>query len=207
MTRPSKLLLFSCALFLLLLLLGCAACTSQPGATGDNADSNAASTTSTPTPATSTTSTTSAMSAPPANIVRASAEALEIRAGGTAEASVRLEIDAGYHVNANPPTHSYLIPTELSVVAQEGISAGKPVYPPALSKKFAFDPQMLAVYEGAVSIKLPLRVEADARKGSRTLSATGAISPGTVAAPRVWPFSRSHRTSRVTPSGRGSSML
>ena len=173
MTRPSKLLLFSCALFLLL-LLGCAACTSQPGATGDNADSNAASTTSTPTPATST---TSAMNAPPANIVRASAEALEIRAGGTAEASVRLEIEAGYHVNANPPTHSYLIPTELSVVAQEGISAGKPVYPPALSKKFAFDPQLLAVYEGAVSIKLPLRAEADARKGSRTLSARVRVQP------------------------------
>ncbi|HEY0077122.1 MAG TPA: protein-disulfide reductase DsbD domain-containing protein [Pyrinomonadaceae bacterium] len=176
MTRPRKLLLFSSAA---LLVLACAACGGQPSATGGNtdADSKAASATTAVKPETTATTATSAPGAPSANIVRASAEALEIRAGGAAEASVRLEIDEGYHVNANPPTHSYLIPTELSVAAEEGISPGKPVYPPALSKKFAFDPQMLAVYEGAVFIKLPLRAEAVARKGSRTLSAKVRVQP------------------------------
>ncbi|HYE64184.1 MAG TPA: protein-disulfide reductase DsbD N-terminal domain-containing protein [Pyrinomonadaceae bacterium] len=107
----------------------------------------------------------------PAEIVRASASEVLIAAGGTAEASVQAQIADGYHINANPPTLSYLIATQLLVEAGGGITAGRPVYPSPITKQFAFEKQPLAVYEGEASIKLPLRAEATASKGLRTLAA------------------------------------
>jgi DsbC/DsbD-like thiol-disulfide interchange protein len=106
---------------------------------------------------------------PPAEAVRASASGAEIRAGGAAQVEVRVEIAEGYHVNANPPTHDYLRPTKVELVAEQGITAGEPAYPRAVNKKFAFDPQPLAVYEKEAIIKLPLRAAGDAAKGARAL--------------------------------------
>jgi thiol:disulfide interchange protein DsbD len=106
-----------------------------------------------------------------ASVVRVAAAGVEVAAGGSTEASVNLTITNGYHVNANPPSESYLIPTELSVEPNEGIMAGKPVYPQSVTKKFAFAEKPLAVYEGEAAIKLPLKVASTATKGAHTLSA------------------------------------
>ena len=80
-----------------------------------------------------------------------------------------LSISPGYHVNANPATFSYLIPTAVNPGKAAGVIAGKPIYPSAQKKKFQFAEEPLAVYEGEVQIKLPLRVEANATKGARSL--------------------------------------
>jgi len=106
---------------------------------------------------------------PPSDLVRAEAQGVEIAAGGSAEASVRLTIAEGYHITANPATLSYQIPTQVSVEPGEGISAGQPVYPPSLVRKFAFEPQPFAVYEKEAVIKLPVRVESSAAKGAHQL--------------------------------------
>lgn len=76
-------------------------------------------------------------------------------------------IDPGYHVNANPATFSYLIPTEVTAEKVEGVEAGKPIYPLAEKKKFQFADEPLAVYEGEIKIKLPLRLTQSG--GSRQL--------------------------------------
>ncbi len=114
---------------------------------------------------------------PPADIVRASASEIKVRAGGSAEATVQITIANGYHVNANPATHSFLIPTKLDVTAENGISTGEPVYPAPLTKKFAFDEKPLAVYEGATTIKLPVTASATAPKGAHTLRAKIRVQP------------------------------
>jgi DsbC/DsbD-like thiol-disulfide interchange protein len=106
-----------------------------------------------------------------ASVVRVNASGVEVAAGGTASASVNLTITNGYHVNANPPSESYLIPTELTVEPGEGLTAGQPVYPQSVTKKFAFADKPLAVYEGEAAIKLPLKVESTASKGAHTLNA------------------------------------
>jgi hypothetical protein len=108
---------------------------------------------------------------PPADIVRADAQGVEIAAGGAAESSVRLTIADGYHITANPATLSYQIATQLSVEPGDsgGITAGQPVYPPSVMKKFAFEPSPFAVYEGEAVIKLPLRAETKASAGAHTL--------------------------------------
>jgi uncharacterized protein len=105
----------------------------------------------------------------PAQIVRASADAVTLKAGASGAAQVRLQIADGYHINANPATFSYLKATELAVAANAGLTAGKPAYPPPVMKKFQFAPQPLAVYEHEAMIRLPLR--ASATKGAQNLHA------------------------------------
>ena len=104
-----------------------------------------------------------------ANVVKVRAADLSIPAGGNADATVMLSISPGYHINANPATFPYLIATAVNPGKAEGIIAGTPIYPIAQKKKFQFAEEPLAVYEGEAQIRLPLRVEANAGKGARSL--------------------------------------
>ena len=104
-----------------------------------------------------------------ADVVKVQAAAVSIPAGGNTDATVSLSISPGFHVNANPATFSYLISTEITPGKIDGIMVGKAAYPAAGKKKFQFADQPLAVYEGDVQIKLPLRAEANAARGARSL--------------------------------------
>jgi len=113
---------------------------------------------------------------PAVSNVRSSADVVKIRslpfsiaAGAGQELIVILTISPGFHVNANPATFSYLIPTEVTSTGTEGISTGKAVYPVPEKKKFQFAEEALAVYEGEAPIRVPLRAEASAAKGPRSL--------------------------------------
>ena len=101
--------------------------------------------------------------------VKASASDVQIAAGGSAEAIVKLTVQSGYHVNANPPTFSYLRATEVVVQTGAGLSVGFITYPNPLTKKFSFAERPLAVYEGEVPIKVLLKAIASAAKGARSL--------------------------------------
>jgi thiol:disulfide interchange protein DsbD len=105
--------------------------------------------------------------------VRSSADVVSFGGTGTAisggnngEALVMLNIEPGYHVNANPATYPYLIATEVTADNVDGIDVGKAIYPPAKKQKFQFADEALAVYEGQVEVRLPIKV---ASKGSRSL--------------------------------------
>jgi DsbC/DsbD-like thiol-disulfide interchange protein len=91
--------------------------------------------------------------------------------GESGEATVRLKIDDGYHVNANPPTLPYLIPTQVDITPAAGISVDFITYPNGLTKKFSFSPdQALAVYEGQTDLKLRLTAAKTAQPGEHNLS-------------------------------------
>jgi DsbC/DsbD-like thiol-disulfide interchange protein len=99
------------------------------------------------------------------------AQPIEISAGGSAEAIVKVTIKSGYHTNANPPTFPYLRATELEVAPAEGVSAAPIVYPAATVKKFPFADKPLAVYEGETTLRTTLKADKSAKSGSRSLSA------------------------------------
>ncbi len=105
------------------------------------------------------------------SVVSVAAQPVEISAGGSAEAIVKVTIKGGYHTNANPPTFPYLKPTELQITTAEGVSAGPITYPAATVKKFPFAEKPLAVYEGEASLKTTLKADKTARPGKRSLSA------------------------------------
>lgn len=111
------------------------------------------------------------------DVVTATADETRIRAGGKGEANVTLKIIEGYHVNANPPSDKFYIGTEIIAEPQGGIKPGRPAYPPGESKKFEFSQQPLLVYEGDVSLRLPLTVAADVEKGRHNLAARIRVQP------------------------------
>jgi len=109
--------------------------------------------------------------------VTASVVEVKLTAGGAGEAVVRLDIAEGFHVNANPASDKFYIPTELRAEAQEGITPGKPVYPSSVSRKLSFSEKPLAVYEGQAVIKLPLRADKSATQGRHTFRAKVHVQP------------------------------
>ncbi|MDT5271572.1 MAG: thioredoxin:protein disulfide reductase [Acidobacteriota bacterium] len=115
--------------------------------------------------------------APQAQPVTATVEEVTLDAGGAGEASVRLDIAQGYHTHANPATDKFYIATELRAEPQDGITPGKPVYPPGASRKLGFAEKPLALYEGSIRIKLPLRADKNALKGRHTLRAKLRVQP------------------------------
>jgi len=160
-------LLFACAL--LVTLSACANDSSQTNAPANapnavaNANANAA---ATPAP-----------KSPLEGIVSASVERVELSAGGTAETGVRLKITSGYHVNANPATEKFLIPTSLEVKPEAGITVDHIVYPKSLKKKFPFAETPLDVYEGDAVIKFTVRATRDIAAGEHTLRARVRVQP------------------------------
>ena len=154
---------------LLLSLLLCApfACASCGGGQS-NANGSAA---ATPAPAATATAQSAPTPAQEQQVVKATAEEVKLSAGGAGEASVRLDIAPGYHTHANPAADKFYIPTSLSAEPADGITPGKPVYPPGKSVKLGFFDKPLSLYEGSVLIKLPLRADKNALKGRHTLRA------------------------------------
>jgi DsbC/DsbD-like thiol-disulfide interchange protein len=105
------------------------------------------------------------------SVVKVAAQSVQIPAGGTAEAIVRVTIQSGYHINANPPTFSYLKATALEIPAANGVASVTVNYPKALTKQFAFADKPLAVYEGEAEIKATLKADKAAKTGERSLPA------------------------------------
>ena len=105
------------------------------------------------------------------DVVKAKPEAVAIAAGESGEAVVRLQITDGYHVNANPPSFSYLKATELELKPAEGIAVEFITYPDALTKKFSFSEQPLKVYEGDTTLKARLKADKTTKPGIHNLSA------------------------------------
>ena len=152
-------ILFSCCLFIAFL----SACSKTETPTSNTTQTNASVASGNSSSGETTTK------APPTDVVRVETPSVEIKAGGSGEVALKLTIANGYHINANPPSFSYLKQTELTVEPGEGVTPGKPVYPSSVIRKFAFSKDPLAVYEGETAIKLPLSAAADAQRGAQTL--------------------------------------
>lgn len=106
------------------------------------------------------------------SVVKAAGLPVEIAAGEAAEATVRVTIQSGYHINANPPTYSYLKATTLDIPPADGIAVAAITYPKPLDKKFPFAEKSLAVYEGETDVKANLKIDKGAKKGERSIPAT-----------------------------------
>ncbi|MGI9107384.1 MAG: protein-disulfide reductase DsbD domain-containing protein [Pyrinomonadaceae bacterium] len=160
-------LIFPCAL-LVALLSACAHDSSPTNAPANSSNSNAAVVSPTSAPA---------KKSPLEGIASASVEPVEMSPGATAKTSVRLTIASGYHVNANPASERFLIPTTLEVTPEAGIAADKFIYPKPLTKKFPFAETPLAVYEGEAVIMLTLRAPRDTSPGQHALRARVRVQP------------------------------
>lgn len=103
------------------------------------------------------------------SVVKASSDLTEVPVGGFGDAIVKVTVQNGYHINANPPSFPYLVPTELDIPDTEEISINNTHYPPPLVKKFSFADQPIRVYEGETQLKVALLATKTAGKGQRSL--------------------------------------
>lgn len=98
-----------------------------------------------------------------AALVSVSTPPVSAKAGSDAELHVSVQVSEGWHVQANPPSEDYLIPTKLELVAQDGIVIDKVAYPASKKFRLSGSPKEFAVYDGSfdvvVRIKLPPKLE------------------------------------------------
>lgn len=106
------------------------------------------------------------------DVVKAMPQETTLVPGESGDVLVRLQIQNGYHVNANPPSQSYLKATEIELKPQEGFSVEFITYPDPLLKTFTFSETPLKVYEGETNLKVRLFADKTAKPGKHNLSAT-----------------------------------
>ena len=128
-------------LFVATLAIACMACSRPAGPSTPSASSNS----------------TEGREISSVAVVKVQPQEVTVSRGETADAQVRLNIENGFHVNANPPSFSYLKATELELKPDADISISFLTYPDPLVKKFSFAEQPLKVYEGETIIKVSLK--------------------------------------------------
>ena len=106
------------------------------------------------------------------DLIQVSAAPVTLPSGERGVAVVTLRVREGWHVNANPPSLDYMIPTDLSLTPAGGITVGKPVYPAARDQKLSFEAKPLKVYDHAFEVRLPLIAVAGTAPGKVTLKGT-----------------------------------
>ncbi|MDE0021786.1 MAG: DUF255 domain-containing protein [Candidatus Poribacteria bacterium] len=85
----------------------------------------------------------------------------EASAGSVFEVEARLKVESGWHVNANPASESYLIPTTIES-ADARFTLLSVEYPSGETKSFAFSESPIQVYDGEASFRLSVQAPSDA---------------------------------------------
>lgn len=101
---------------------------------------------------------------PPARVV--------VALGGSSEARLTVLVGEGFHLQANPASQEYLVPTKLAVESAPGIRPGRPIYPPGRPYRLQGGASDLAIYDGSFEIRVPLEASNDAAPGNRSLRTT-----------------------------------
>jgi hypothetical protein len=105
------------------------------------------------------------------DVVKATPQETTVARGESGDLLVSINIASGYHINANPPSYSYLKATELEIQPAAGIVVEFLTYPDPLTKRFSFAEKPLAVYEGQTTVKARLKANNAAQPGKHNLSA------------------------------------
>lgn len=102
--------------------------------------------------------------------VQAGASVKTIVPGKPFEILVTLNIKHPYHVNANPASEKFLIPTTVTVEPVAGITFAQPQYPAGLQREFAFTSgKKIAVYEGKTVIRVRATPAGNLKAGTVTI--------------------------------------
>lgn len=89
--------------------------------------------------------------------------------GRLIQGAVVMDIPGGYHVNSNRPLEKFLVATQLSVEAPQGVKVGAVSFPRAQLRSFQFSKEKLSVYEGRVILRFSVTVPANFNSGSMQL--------------------------------------
>lgn len=102
--------------------------------------------------------------------VQAAASVKQVVPGKPFQILVTLDIKHPYHVNANPASEKFLIPTSVAMEPVPGVTFAPPQYPKGLQREFAFTlGKKIAVYEGKTVIRITATPAKSLKPGELTL--------------------------------------
>lgn len=87
--------------------------------------------------------------------------------GSSFQIAVTMKIRPGFHVNAREKSEEYLIATDLKAELPAGFRGGEVLYPKGKLEKFTFSKTPLNVYQGTVTLRMPLTALANAPTGAQ----------------------------------------
>ncbi len=96
----------------------------------------------------------------------------KVAAGSDFQATVKVRIADGWHVNSHTPTHDYLIGTELTLQPKDGFIVTDIRYPKGRLLQFDFSEDPLDVYEGDFAIFVSFKTSGSLRGTVDTLIGT-----------------------------------
>jgi DsbC/DsbD-like thiol-disulfide interchange protein len=97
------------------------------------------------------------------------ADADRVHAGATVHVSLRVNLPAGFHVQADKPRDPSLIPTVLTLTPPSGIAVSEIVYPKPTDLKQAGQKQPLSVFEEAFVVGATLTLGPSIEAGEVTV--------------------------------------
>lgn len=90
----------------------------------------------------------------------------------TGELKIEVIVKNGYHVQANPASHEFLIPVSIESISGKGLSFGNPAYPIGKPLKIETSEEPLSVYDGKFYIDVPFEVSNNSQITQTELNGT-----------------------------------
>ena len=89
--------------------------------------------------------------------------------GSSFQIAVLVRIRHGFHINAREKSEEYLIATDLQAVPSAGFNVGAVAYPKGQLHSFSFSKTPLNVYEGTITLRVPVTALSNAPLGPQRL--------------------------------------
>ena len=85
---------------------------------------------------------------------------IEIAAGVSSDIAIVVVVKDGYHVQANPASDKFLIPTTIEIISvKDDVIVSKPKCPPGKPFTLESESTPISVYDGRFKISLPVLVQ------------------------------------------------
>jgi uncharacterized protein len=96
-------------------------------------------------------------------------EAVELVQAELVETRVSVVVAEGYHLQANPASEEYLVPTRLDLKSSAGVTVSKVTYPSGKPYRLSGADKDLKTYDGNFEIGVSLKASSGARLGKHVL--------------------------------------
>lgn len=97
-------------------------------------------------------------------VITAEAQKLVAKRGATEQTKIAVSVPAGFHVNSNTPSDTYLIPLRLTW-APGALEPGDVQFPKPQLEKYEFSDKPLSVFTGNFDLVAKFKAAADAPAG------------------------------------------
>lgn len=91
---------------------------------------------------------------PKAYVILGTIKALSVKTGQEAEIVIPASVLKGHHIQANPATLPNLIPTEVTLDAQEGLEVKPTVYPKSKAWRLTSAGKEIQTFDGKIDFKV-----------------------------------------------------